>query len=190
MDSEQINFSDLKELPKQVLKLLKLIEKENKETVELVKSPREIKLGSLITFVYDPKHKQTLPFFDILPLAIPLARYGDRLLALNCHYLPYTFRISLVTELMKRISWKKRLQYRDIKAAIQSSKMPHAMLYYCIRSYLYNHIRSEVKAFHTQNFQKAVREIMPRFKKETEENIYRIIMSKTYKRVGGVNPKK
>jgi hypothetical protein len=174
------------QLPKQVQKLLDIIEKENNETVDTVKGPSQIKLGSMLLFVYSPKWSKILPFYDVLPLAIPLARYGDRLLAINCHYIPYVWRVSLTRELMKRISWKKRLQYKDIKQAIKSAKVPHAMLYYAIRTYLYSHVMSSIKEFHSQNFEMAVQEVMPRFKKETEENIYKILMSKMYKRIGGL----
>lgn len=173
-------------IPKQVQKLIELIEQENNDTVDIVKHPSKIKLGSLLLFSYQPKWRKVLPFYDVLPLVIPLARGGDRFLGLNVHYLPFLWRVSLTRELMKKISWKKRMQYKDVKQAIKSAKVPHSMLYYCIRTYLYSHVMSELKEFNSQNFEMAMQEVMPRFKKETEENIYKILMSKMYKRIGGI----
>ena len=173
-------------LPQQIEKLLDLIEKTEDEKIDVVKSFKQLKLGSMVLFVYDPKWKNELPFYDVLPVVIPIARLGDRFLGWNLHYLPYTWRVSLAKEMMKKISWRKRMTYADVKDAIESAKIPHAMLYYCIRTYLYSHIRSQMKEFHSQNYQMVVKEVMPRFKKETEEAIYKILMSRMYKRLKGI----
>ena len=43
---------------------------------------------NLNMFVYDPKYKKTLPYYDTFPLVLPLERYSDGFLGLNFHYLP------------------------------------------------------------------------------------------------------
>lgn len=173
-------------LPKSIQKLLDIIDDKEIMPVETLKSPAKIKLGSMLLFVYDAKHKATLEFWDTLPIVIPIARYGDRFLGWNLHYCPYTWRISLAKELMKNISWKKRLTYKDVKSAFESAKVPLGFLQLTIRTYLYSHIRSNVKEFNSLNYELAIKEVMPRFKKETEENIYKILMSRFYKKIGGL----
>lgn len=177
-------------LPQEVQNLLDIIDDTAIMPVETLKSPNQIKLGSMLLFVYDAKWKNVLEFWDMLPIVIPLAKQGDRFLGLNLHYLIYTWRVALAKELMKRISWKKRMTYADVKDAIHSAQTPHGMLYLCIRSYLYSHIRSNVKEFNSLNYELAVKEVMPRFQKKTEEEIYRILMSRFYKKIGGIKKSK
>lgn len=173
-------------LPQEVQNLIDIINDESSLPVKTLKSPRQIKLGSMLLFGYDPKWKKELPFYDILPIVIPIAKYGDRFLGWNIHYCPFTWRVSLAKELMKRISWRKRLTYADVKDAFESARTPLGFLQMTVRCYLYSHIRSNVKEFDKLNYELAVKEVMPRFKKKTEEQIYRILMSKFYKRIGGI----
>lgn len=176
-------------LPDAVKNIIKIIDREDHETVKTVKSPNKMKLGYMYTYVYDPKHKKTLPFYDVLPMMVLLGKGGDRMIGLNLHYLPYTWRVKIAKNIMKLLSWKKRIKYSDVKKAINSAKVPEGLLYLCIRVYLYGKIQSNVKEFDSQNYELAIKNVMPQFKKETEENIYKILMSKFYKRIGGIRKK-
>lgn len=173
-------------LPKQIQKLLDIIEGREKLPAETVENPLKANLGAMYLMVYDPKWKNELPFYDVLPMFVLIGKQGDRWLGLNLHYVPYTWRVSLAKELMKKFSWKKRIQYKDIKSAFQSAKAPLGYLYLCIRTYLYSHIRSEVKMFDNQNYDQIVENVMPKFKKAGEEYIYKTLMSKFYKKTGGI----
>ena len=48
--------------------------------------------GSMYMFYYDPKHKETLPYYDSFPLAIVIERRPGGFLGLNLHYLPPILR--------------------------------------------------------------------------------------------------
>ena len=52
--------------------------------------------GSLNMFVYSPKLRNKLPYYDTFPLVLPLKRYKDGFLGLNFHYLPYALRARLL----------------------------------------------------------------------------------------------
>ena len=56
--------------------------------------------GNLNMFFYDPKFKNTLPYYDRFPLVLPIERYSDGFLGINLHYLPIPLRIRLLDELM------------------------------------------------------------------------------------------
>lgn len=175
------------ELPAQVKKIIDLIIKEN-QYVDTITDFRKMKLGYLYTFVYSARWARTLPVWDALPLIILIGKSGDRFFGINSHYLPWAIRVSVVRQLMKMTSWKKRITYADIKKAWKAAKAPWGLLMLCLRTYLINpaNIRSEVKEFHSQNFEMAVQEIMPKFKKKTEEEVYKMILSKFYKHAGGI----
>jgi hypothetical protein len=177
-------------LPKQIQKLLDIIEGREKIPAETIKNPLKAKLGYLYLMIYDAKWKDKLEFWDALPMFVLLGKSGDRFIGANFHYLPWSWRKSLLTQFMKRLSWKKRYTYKDIKDAFQAAKIPMGYLMLCIRTYLYSHIRSEIKEFNNQNYDVVVDNVMPKFKKASEEYIYKTLMSRFYKKVGGVNPKK
>ena len=52
--------------------------------------------GSLNMFVYSPKGRNKLPYFDTFPLVLPLKRMDGGFLGLNFHYLPYALRARLL----------------------------------------------------------------------------------------------
>ena len=54
---------------------------------------------NLNMFVYDPKYKKTLPYYDTFPLVLPLERYNDGFLGLNFHYLPIPLRVRLLDKI-------------------------------------------------------------------------------------------
>ena len=56
--------------------------------------------GNLNMFFYDPKFKNTLPYYDRFPLVLPIERYSDGFLGINLHYLPIPLRVRLLDELM------------------------------------------------------------------------------------------
>ena len=55
--------------------------------------------GRLNMFIYDPKFKKTLPYYDTFPLVLPLESYSDGFLGINLHYLPISLRIRLLDRL-------------------------------------------------------------------------------------------
>ena len=56
-------------------------------------------LGRMYFFVYNPKHKATLPYYDMFPLVLPVERYSDGFLGINFHYLSPKDRAVLLDEI-------------------------------------------------------------------------------------------
>jgi len=56
-------------------------------------------LGKMYFFVYNPKHKMTLPYYDMFPLVLPVERYSDGFLGINFHYLAPKERAHLLDEI-------------------------------------------------------------------------------------------
>jgi hypothetical protein len=56
--------------------------------------------GKLNMFIYDPKHKKILPYYDTFPLVLPIEKYPDGFLGINLHYLPISLRIKLLDTLV------------------------------------------------------------------------------------------
>ena len=100
-------------------------------------------VGRLNLFVYDPKYKQVLPYYDIFPLVLPLETIKGGFAGINFHYLPPNQRFTLLTQLQTfnvqggKVSSGNRfdVSYNRIK------KLPLAKG--CIKKYLYSHMRSQ-----------------------------------------------
>ena len=68
----------------------------NKDKTRLV---TKIKPGSMYMFMYDPKFKDTLPYYDRFPMIFPFRVEGDRFWGINLHYLPLRVRAQLMDSL-------------------------------------------------------------------------------------------
>ena len=71
-------------------------------------------LGKMYFFVYNPKHRETLPYYDMFPLVLPVERYSDGFLGINFHYLAPKDRAHLLDEIKifvndKTLSEKARI---------------------------------------------------------------------------------
>ena len=57
--------------------------------------------GKMYTYFYNPKHAQTLPYYDTFPCTIIIDMNQTGFTGLNLHYLPPRIRISFLNELFK-----------------------------------------------------------------------------------------
>jgi hypothetical protein len=150
----------------------------NKDIKTVKPGSRGMRLGYPCLFVYDAKTKADLPYWDSLPFSIVLHKYADGFLGLNLHYLEWTRRIQLAKKLVRKAKNKNRITYLDVKKAWGSLKLPEALLALVIRRYLYSHIRSEIKQFDFETYEEAVKDIRPKFKKQSERRVLAAIRAK------------
>src|SRR3989304_2326911 len=57
-------------------------------------------IGNLYLFFYDPKLKETLPYYDRFPLVLPFRYNPDGFHGINLHYLPPLLRMKLLQSLL------------------------------------------------------------------------------------------
>lgn len=101
-------------------------------------------VGHMYFYYYDPKTKETLPYYDKFPLVIPIQPYKDGFLGLNLHYISPKQRIILLDKLSefatdKRFDINTRLRLSYELLAKASRAFGHTP---CIKRYLYSHVRS------------------------------------------------
>lgn len=104
-------------------------------------------VGSMYLYAYDPKWKDKLPYYDRLPLVIPIEYYPDGFLGMNFHYLPPMARFKFLQQVIRigGINDKKQINryshlnvnYPLMKAAASSNLFKPT-----IKRYLYSHVRS------------------------------------------------
>ena len=101
-------------------------------------------IGKMYFYFYDPKTKDSMPYYDQFPLVIPIERYNDGFLGLNLHYIHPKHRMVLLDKLSDTTSndtyddkTKFKINYRYLSAA---SRIFEATP--CIKRYLFTQIES------------------------------------------------
>ena len=101
-------------------------------------------VGKMYAFFYDPKHKETLPYYDRFPLIFKVKNVPGGFLGINLHYLPPVLRAKFLDALLNVTNNKKyddttkfRLTYRLLSGA-------RTMRYFkpCLKHYLLAHVKS------------------------------------------------
>jgi hypothetical protein len=87
----QAQVNNLKNLKPSVTRML------NSDTQHLTS---RLVPGRLYLFQYNALHKDTLPYWDALPLVFPFKKLNDGFLGINLHYLPYALRFKLMGNLL------------------------------------------------------------------------------------------
>ena len=101
-------------------------------------------IGKMYFYFYDPKTKDSMPYYDQFPLVIPIEKYNDGFLGLNLHYIHPKHRMVLLDKLSDTMSndtydekTKLKINYRYLAAA---SRIFEANP--CIKRYLFTQIQS------------------------------------------------
>jgi hypothetical protein len=101
-------------------------------------------IGKMYFYFYDPKTKDSMPYYDQFPLVIPIEKYNDGFLGLNLHYIHPKHRMVLLDKLSDTLSndtydekTKLKINYRYLAAA---SRIFEANP--CIKRYLFTQIQS------------------------------------------------
>jgi hypothetical protein len=96
-------------------------------------------------YLYDPKYKDTLPFYDKFPLIFPFHVESDRFWGINFHYLPPPLRAKLMDSLYDVAnnqrydeSTKLRINYQILNSA---SKFRYFKP--CVKQYLFTQMKSK-----------------------------------------------
>lgn len=106
----------------------------------------EESIGRMYSFFYDPKHKKTLPYYDMFPLVIVIGPKGNNgFLGINLHYLPPVLRARLMDNLYQTLNNKKfdnttklRINYELLSGAARFRYFKP-----CVKHYLFEHVRSK-----------------------------------------------
>ena len=101
-------------------------------------------IGKMYFYFYDPKTKDSLPYYDRFPLVIPIESYPDGFLGLNLHYIHPKQRLILLDKLSETATndkfdskTKLKVSYSYLAGASRAFEATP-----CIKRYLFTHIQS------------------------------------------------
>jgi hypothetical protein len=103
-------------------------------------------IGKMYSFFYDPKHKETLPYYDTFPLVIVIGPKGNNgFLGLNLHYLPPVLRARLMDNLYQTLNNKKFDSTTKMKINYELLSGASRFRYFkpCVKHYLFDHVKSK-----------------------------------------------
>ena len=130
--------------------------------------------GSMYLYNYDPKYKETLPYYDMFPLVFPFSTFKGGFIGLNLHYLPYGARFKLMEKLMEfatdtTINDKTKLAF---SYQLLNSSAKFKEFKSCVKQYLTNHVRTRFMLIDPQDWLTAVMLPVDRFVKAGKNTVW------------------
>ena len=124
-------------------------------------------LGRLNLFFYDPKFKETLPYYDTFPLVLPLEGFRGGFVGMNFHYLSPMIRFRLLNQLQRydtKSTTRLDVSYGRVGGLARVKQT--------IKKYLYSHVRSGFMRVDLQDAPTAVYLPVQQFKKRSASYVY------------------
>tara|TARA_B100001057_G_C22768120_1_gene918475 strand:+ start:725 stop:1267 length:543 start_codon:yes stop_codon:yes gene_type:complete len=140
-----------------------------KELIRDGKIAGRFHIGRLNMFVYDPKYKNKLPYYDTFPLVLPIERYDNGFLGLNFHYLPYALRARLLDRLEKFTRGSKD----DARILADYNGLKNVGLVKpTLKRYLTQKVRSRFRRIDSEDFLTALMLPVQRFRKSNVNKVW------------------
>ncbi len=134
----------------------------------------QFQIGSMYMFYYDPKHKDTLPYYDRVPLIFPINRAKGGFLGINFHYLPLKMRAKLMDNIYDTASndkydetTKMKISYNILNASSQYKEFRPA-----VKHYLFGHVRSRLLYVNPSEWDVALFLNIARFEGATQTKVW------------------
>ena len=127
--------------------------------------------GILNMFVYDPKLKDKLPYYDTFPLVLPIEEYNNGFLGINLHYLSMPMRLRLLDRL---VDYSNNNKFDEsTKLRVDYSKLKKVDLVKpCLKRYLASNIKSKFRKVEADEFMIATLLPVQRFKKASSKEVW------------------
>jgi hypothetical protein len=139
-------------------------------------------IGDMCMYVYDPKLKQTLPYYDTFPLTVMVQPAKGGFHGLNLHYHSPVVRAEFLDELMqlgpnqlKDTSRIVKLRYSLLKKAAKFKEFQP-----CFKHYLIDHVKSKIMRVPMTEWEIAVFLPVDNFKKVSRDTVWRYSRKSMY----------
>ena len=130
--------------------------------------------GRMYSYLYDPKHKKTLPYYDRFPLIFGVGPAPGGFLGLNLHYLPPKLRGELMDALHTVASNKSYNESTKVKISYDILKKAgkFSLFQPCLKHYLTGHVRSKYVQIDPADWDTALFLPLARFKGASRTKIW------------------
>jgi len=138
-------------------------------------------IGKMYMFFYDPKHKDSLPFYDTFPLVFPIGFKSDGFLGINLHYLPPMLRAKLMDALYQTSNNKKYDDTTKLRISYEILQSSSKFKYFapCLKHYLWDHVQGNKYLYvQPKNWDTALMLPLQRFRKANAATVHKDSLSK------------
>ena len=145
------------------------------KTLDLIRDGKQASspfFGRLNMFIYDPKLKKKLPYYDTFPLVLPLEEYNDGFLGLNFHYLPIPLRMKLLDRVVDFSNNTKFDKSTTLGVSCNALKRVR-LIKPTIKRYLAGKVKSRFRRVDADEFTVATLLPVARFKKGSQAEVYK-----------------
>ena len=134
----------------------------------------KVQVGDMVMYFYDPKTKETLPYYDRFPLTIVVGPAPGGFYGLNLHYVNPVARARLLNELFK-------LAPKDLKPNSRLTKITYDLLNGvrkykefepCFKRYLTGHVKSQMSRVPMTDWETAIYLPIQQFKKKNSRSVW------------------
>ena len=138
--------------------------------------------GYMYMFMYDPKLKNELPYYDRFPLVFPFRTVPGGFYGLNFHYLPYNLRIQLLDRLMAFASNEKMDETTKLKYswAMIDGMSRYKLAQPCVKQYLMPHVKSTFRKVSSEDWATAMMLPVERFVGASINEVWKDSRNKAY----------
>jgi hypothetical protein len=132
-------------------------------------------VGGMFMFFYDPKHKETLPYYDKFPLAIIVGPADGGFYGLNIHYLPPTLRARFLDSLLDITNNNRYDETTKFQLSYGLLNRTAKMRYFkpCFKHYLNKHVQSQFAQVQAPEWEIATFLPTASFEKASAQQVYR-----------------
>ena len=130
--------------------------------------------GWMFSFSYDPKHAETLEYYDTFPLILVVSSTPTDFIGINFHYLSPMDRAMFLDALQKYTTWDDDTNALTINISYSILMAKTELAYYkpCLKMYLSSHVVGNVSSILPTEWDIAMFLPSEQFKKETKEQVW------------------
>jgi len=141
---------------------------------EAVDQVNEEIVGAMMMFFYDPKTKDTLPYYDTFPLVIVVGPAENGFYGLNLHYLPPKLRALFLDALLDIMNNKRYDRSTKFKLSYALLTKVRRMKYFapCFKHYLTAHVRGNFARVNASEYEVAIFLPTAQWSKATASTVY------------------
>lgn len=149
-----------------------IVEKIRSVSTDSKVTTKRPKIGRLYTYMYNPKTKENLPYYDVCPLVIPVQYTENGFYGLNFHYLSLQERNKLLNIILpfseKNADRKKiSISYSQLTTLASGIWSP------CCKRYLWSNIRTKFVDIPVKDWYEVIKLPVITFRKAKTSQVYR-----------------
>lgn len=131
-------------------------------------------IGSMMTYIYDPKTAEDLDYYDIAPLILCFNVSSKGWHGINLHYLHPEVRAALIAKIVKgqagrldRVS-KIKVSWEILQAATKDKYIKHS-----VKQYLFSQLKTPISKIEGDHWKLTINLPFEKFRKATKSQVWR-----------------